>query len=86
MTEVGGRDEREIEVNPFDQRVGGEHVEGASLGFDDSGVVADADRHPGWRGWHAVADTLDERRLSEVTDGIQLLSGRNPPPGFRESR
>ena len=43
-----------------------------ALGFDDGGVVADADRHPRGRRGQARADARDEIAFAEIGDRRHL--------------
>jgi hypothetical protein len=61
-----GRREGAIEVDALDEGVDGQHLEAILLGFNDSGVVADADGHPGRRRRQPGGDARDEIALREI--------------------
>jgi hypothetical protein len=62
-----GRTEAPVEMNVFDERVGGEHVGHPPLGLDHRGVIARSHEDP-CRRCQASLDALDERALADVGD------------------
>ena len=69
MADGVGRREAAIEVDAFDERVDGQHLEPVPLRLDDRRIVADADEQPGGR--RAAGCSLDPRdqlALAEVGD------------------
>ncbi len=59
------RHEPAIEVNSFNQCVGGQHVERAALGLNDRRVVTGTDEDPRWHR-EPRGDAGDERVLADV--------------------
>ena len=65
VANIGGRTEGPIEVDPLDQRIGGDDRQRAAVGLDHRGVVADRDGDPRRGLWYLGVNAIDEGALAE---------------------